>query len=91
MVGDAVRRNQGKVDGDEVKPCVGEHLLTLVMISKSKEMSWLRNDLTRTTTHPMVRLTERLAHRHRLSVMQMLCARSANAKQVTTDQTTEKE
>ena len=43
----------------------------LAMTSKSKEMSWLRNDLKKTKTHPVVRVTERLEHWHRLRVMQI--------------------
>ena len=55
-----VERNQGKVDGDDVKPCVGEHGFFWAMISKSKKMSWLRNDLKKTKSHLVVRVTERL-------------------------------
>ena len=40
--GDPAERNQGTVDGDDVKSCVGEH--GLEMISKSKEMCWLHKD-----------------------------------------------
>ena len=58
----------------------------LAMISKSKEMSWLRNDLKKTKTHLVVRVTERLEHWHRLRVMQMLCPRSADAEELTTKQ-----
>ena len=44
--------------------------LTLEMIFTSKVRCWLRNDPV-TTTHPVVRVTERLEHQHHLRVMQM--------------------
>ena len=53
------------------------------MITKSKEMCWLRNDLVRTTTHLVVKVT---GHRRRLRVVQMLCPRSADVKERTTSQ-----
>ena len=49
-------------------------------------MHWLRNFLMRTTTHLVVRMTGLLEHRHRLRVMQMLCPRSADAEEFTTNQ-----
>ena len=58
----------------------------LAMISKSKKMSWLRNDLKKTKTHLVVRVTERLEYWYRLRVMQMLCPRSADAEELTTKQ-----
>ena len=56
------------------------------MISKSKEVWWLRNGLMNTKTHAVVRVTERLEHRHRLRALQSVYPRTEDAEELTTSQ-----